>query len=583
MDSSDFLPGGGFILRHSDPSTSYSPEDFTSEQRQIAETTAAFVRDEILPELEKLEQQDFALMRDKLRRCAELGLFLVDIPEAYGGLELDKATSLLVAETIGPSGCFAITSSGQTGIGSLPLVYYGSAAQKEKYLGKLTSGDWIGAYCLTEPDAGSDPLSARTRAQLTADGRHYRLNGVKQFITNAAFAQLFTMFAKIDGRHFSAFLVERDLPGLSIGSEEKKMGLKGTSTAQVVLEDVLVPVENLLGEAGKGHKIAFNVLNIGRLKLAATALGAAKAAFGEAARYACERKQFGAPLASFGAIREKLGQNSPLVFAAESLLYRIGGLLDQRLAALSPVAADDSTDYQQQIEEYAGECALAKVFCSETLAQVADEAVQIHGGYGYMHDYPVERYYRDQRINRIFEGTNEINRLFISTLLLRRAQQGRLPAWHSARIPATEKGSVHADGLMELEFALLVNLKKAFLLLIQQADAQLAEQEILLALADIAIAVFALESSLLRLAKMHAAAGSDKQQRLLALARGISFDLSQQVQNAARRALCYVGRDAQLEFLLDQLHQLTRYPVAGLLEARRLLADHAVAVGGYKV
>jgi len=285
MTNEGMVKGGEFLLREALGSEIFTPEDFTSEQRQIADTTETFVKNEIFPALEQMEGQDFALVVEKMRRCAELGLFLIDIPEEFGGLELDKATSMLVAEKIGPTGSFAITSSGQTGIGSLPLVYYGTAEQKQKYLEKLTTAEWVGAYCLTEPDCGSDPLSARTTATLSEDGTCYLLNGVKQFITNAAFADLFTVFAKIEGQHFSAFLVERSMPGLSIGNEEKKMGLKGTSTAQVVLDNVRVPVENLLGEAGKGHKIAFNVLNIGRLKLSATVVGAAKGAFSEAASF----------------------------------------------------------------------------------------------------------------------------------------------------------------------------------------------------------------------------------------------------------------------------------------------------------
>ena len=311
------LPKGGeFLLTDALASASFSPEDFSSEQRQIAETTEDFVRKEILPEMDRMEGQDFALVVEKMRRCADLGLFLVDIPEEFGGLELDKATSMLLAEKMGPAGSFSITYGGQTGIGSLPLVYYGTNEQKERYLGKLTSGEWIGAYCLTEPECGSDPLSARTTAILSEDGRHYVLNGIKQFITNAAFADLFTVFAKIDGKLFSAFLVEKGYAGFSVGPEEKKMGLKGSSTAQVLLQDVRVPVENLLGEPGKGHKIAFNVLNIGRLKVAATAIGMAKGAFAEAAAYAGERKQFGRVIGDFGAIREKLADMTAATYAS---------------------------------------------------------------------------------------------------------------------------------------------------------------------------------------------------------------------------------------------------------------------------
>jgi len=578
MTVRDLAKGGEYLLREAVGSNLFTPEDFSLEQRQIAETTEAFVTNEILPDLERLEEQDFSLLKEKLRRCAELGLFLVDIPEEFGGLELDKATSMLVAEKIGPTGSFAITSSGQTGIGSLPLVYYGTSVQKEKYLGKLISGDWIGAYCLTEPDCGSDPLSARTTARLSPDGSCYLLNGVKQFITNAAFADLFTVFAKIDGQHFSAFLVERGMPGLSIGKEEKKLGLKGTSTAQVVLEDVPVPVENLLGEAGKGHKIAFNVLNVGRLKLAATVTGAGKGAFGESARYAVERKQFGQALVTFGAIGEKLADMTAALFVAESLLYRVAGLLDERIAMLDRGGDDYYTRYQQAIEEYAGECAIAKVFCTRTLELVADEGVQIHGGYGYIKDYPIERYYRDERINRIFEGTNEINRLLIPTLFFRRAESGALDLWNAAEKVKKELHSEVSEtsgenGKIDMEFGLLAGLKKLFLLLAEQGRG-CSDQEVLLALGDLTIEIFALESCLLRASKK-------KQLLLLAVARVAAFESGNRFRSAVGRCAAYVAQGNELAALQKTIEQLNTYPVIDLLPAKRQLAAAAADSGVY--
>ena len=586
MKSREMAKGGEFLLREAVGEGLFVPEDFSSEQRQIAETTEAFVNNEILPDLERLEEQDFDLLVEKLRSCAELGLFLVDIPEEYGGLELDKATSMLVAEKIGPTGSFAITSSGQTGIGSLPLVYYGTAEQKENYLDKLTTGEWIGAYCLTEPDCGSDPLSARTTAILSEDGSCYILNGVKQFITNAAFADLFTVFAKIDGQQFTAFLVERGLAGLSIGNEEKKMGLKGTSTAQVVLENVRVPVGNLLGEAGKGHKIAFNVLNIGRLKLSATVTGAAKGAFAEAASYATERKQFGQQLANFGAIREKLADMSGAIFAAESLLYRVAGLLDERIATLDRTADNYYELYQKAIEEYAGECAIAKVFCSNALARVADETLQIHGGYGYIKDYPIERFYRDERINRIFEGTNEINRLLIPTLLFRRADSGGLDLWGQVRAAEEE---LHSAGIEEAggntpfgaEYYLLARLKKLFLLILGAVEPQRQEQEILLALGDMVIGTFALESALLRADKVLSAASERKKILLKSVGKSVAFDLVVQIQAAASRCAAYGVQGAELAGLQKTIARLTAYPVSGLLEAKQQLADTASEYGVY--
>ena len=585
MTNERLAKGGEFLLNEAIGTRLFTPEDFSLEQRQIAETTEAFVNNEIFPDLERMEEQDFPLVVEKMRRCADLGLFLVDAPEAFGGLELDKATSMLVAEKLGPAGSFAITSTGQTGIGTLPLIYYGTTEQKARYLDKLTSGEWIGAYCLTEPDCGSDPLSARTTATLATDGSCYLLNGVKQFITNAAFADLFTVFAKIDGRHFSAFLVERGMAGLSIGAEEKKMGLKGTSTAQVVLENVRVPLENLLGEAGKGHKIAFNVLNVGRLKLSATVTGAAKSAFAEAARYSVERRQFGQFLASFGAIREKLADMLGGLFAAESLLYRVAGLIDDRIATLDRGAESYYEQYQKAIEEYAGECAMAKVFCSNTLAQVADESLQIHGGYGYIKDYPVERYYRDERINRIFEGTNEINRLLIPTLLLRRADSGELALWDkvaAARLgPCSGAPPGTGGGLFDTEYDLLANQKKLFLLLLGTVAERRGDQEILLALGDMAIAIFALESSLLRAAKIMAGATERKRLLLQAVVRVTAFTNAAAVQLAANRCAAYGAQGESLPELQHTVARLGTYPVQGLLEAKQRLAGAAAESGAY--
>jgi alkylation response protein AidB-like acyl-CoA dehydrogenase len=585
MTNKRIVRGGEFLLCEQVEDL-FTPEDFTSEQRQIAETTETFINNEIFPDLEQMEEGAFALVVEKMRRCAELGLFLVDIPEEFGGLELDKVTSMLVAEKMGPTGSFAITSSGQTGIGSLPLVYYGTAEQKQKYLEKLTSAEWIGAYCLTEPDCGSDPLSARTTATLSKDGRCYLLNGVKQFITNAGFADLFTVFAKIDGKHFSAFLVERNMTGLSIGNEEKKMGLKGTSTAQVVLENVSVPVDNLLGEAGKGHKIAFNVLNIGRLKLSATVTGAAKGAFAEAASYAVERKQFGQTLSSFGAIREKLADMVGALFTAESLLYRVAGMLDKRIASLDRAGDDYYERYQKAIEEYAGECAIAKVFCSNTLAQVADEALQIHGGYGYIKDYPVERYYRDERVNRIFEGTNEINRLLIPTLLFRHANSGSLDLWGQVAAAQAEPGIDGVEGvddntLFGAEATLLARQKKVFLLLLGALGDSSSEQEILLALGDMVITVFALESSLLRADKIMPNASERKRALLQAVVRGNAFEASGRFHLAASRCAAYGVQGTKLAALQKAIVTLGTYQTDGLLEAKQLLADAATESGTY--
>ena len=579
--------GGEFLLTDATTKSAFSPEDFSDEQRQFAETTEDFVKKELLPDLDRIEQQDFDLVVAKLRRCAELGLFLVDVPEDFGGMELDKVTSMLLAEKIAPTGSFSITYGGQTGIGLLPLVYYGTIDQKNRYLEKLTSGTWVAAYALTEPNSGSDALSARTTATLTEDGRHYVLNGVKQFITNAGFADLFTVFAKIDGTEFSAFLVERGYAGFSVGDEEKKMGLKGSSTTQLFLDHVMVPVENLLGEPGKGHKIAFNVLNIGRLKVAATAGGMAKGAFAEAAAYATERKQFGRIIGDFGAIKEKMADMSAAIFTSDSVVYRVAGMLDARIATLDCGGADYYERYQKAIEEYAIECAIAKVFCTDMLAGVVDEVVQIHGGYGYVSDYAAERYYRDERIQRIFEGTNEINRLLIPTLLFRRSESGvlDLPGTIDAARTELKYGETASSSckLFRLEFMLLANVKKLFLSLLGSAGQEKETQEVMLAVADMIISIFSLESVLLRVSKTFTAASENRKQLLEAVLKLVAFEQAGTFYLAAGRGAAYLLKG---EAIIEQhmlAARLTAYPVEGLLEAKHLLAEAAKDAGKYSI
>ncbi|MCM2359650.1 MAG: acyl-CoA dehydrogenase family protein [Geobacteraceae bacterium] len=575
--------GGDFLLTDAAGKRIFSPEDFSAEQRQFAETTEELVKREILPDLDRIEGQDFALVLEKLRRCAELGLFLVDVPEDYGGLELDKVTSMLLAEKMAPTGSFSITYGGQTGIGLLPLVYYGTAGQKERYLDKLTTGEWIGAYALTEPDCGSDPLSSRTTATLTEDGRYYLLNGVKQFITNAAFADLFTVFAKIDGKHFSAFLVEKGFEGFSVGAEEKKMGLKGSSTAQVILDNARVPVENLLGEPGKGHKIAFNVLNIGRLKVAATAGGMAKGAFAEAAGYATERKQFGQIIGDFGAIREKLADMAAGIFSSDAVVYRVAGLLDDRIGTLDRSAADYYERYQKAIEEYALECAIAKVFCTDILADVVDEVVQVHGGYGYISDYAAERYYRDERIQRIFEGTNEINRILIATLLFRKADSGALDLWDRVRAvrAGIEGGGNRGEGVFALEYSVVANLKRLFLTVLGAAEQARESQEVLLAIADMIISIFALESVVIRGSRAFEGASDNRKALLKAVVKAAAFEGASRFYQAASRCSAYALAGEALIAHQQVVSRLSACPVEGLLEAKRELAEAAKESGKY--
>ena len=583
--------GAEFLVAETSKEEVFTPEDFSDEQRQIGQMTEQFVANEVVPLREEIEHQHFEHVVQLMRKCGELGLLMIDAPEAYGGLELDKATSMLAAEKIAASGSFSVVYSAHTGIGTLPLVYYGTEEQKEKYLGKLISGEWIAAYCLTEPDSGSDALGAKASATLSEDGRYYLLNGTKQFTTNGAIADLYTLFAKIDKEHFTAFLVERNTEGLSVGPEEKKLGIKGSSTTQIILDNARVPVENVLGEIGKGHKIAFNVLNVGRFKLGAGVTGAAKEALGEGIRYANMRKQFGRPIASFGAIKEKIADLSAGIFASESLIYRLAGLIDDRLATIPKDTPNYYETYQRGIEEYAIECAIAKVFCSEVLADVVDEVVQIHGGYGFVQEYPAERYYRDERINRIFEGTNEINRLLIPGILLARALKGEIPlqreamkAMESLMTPSFEE--LDDSVPFAAEKALVAGLKQAFLVLAGAGaqkfrDKIKDEQEVLLAIADVAINIFAIESSLLRAEKMLPGLSASKRDTVAAAVKTFTFAASEKIGNAARKAAFYIEEGDNLTMMLSGIRRFTKYDATGLLQAKRTLAEAAIDAERY--
>lgn len=560
--------GGEYLLGATECSEIFTPEDFSDEHKQIGETTEQFVLNEVQPVNEEIESKNFALMVELIRKSGELGLLMIEAPDEYGGLELDKATSMLVTEKLGYSGNFGTTYMVQTGIGMLPLVYYGSADQKERYLEKLTTGEFIAAYCLTEPGSGSDALGARSTATLSEDGRHYILNGTKQFISNAGFADLFTVFAKIDKEHFTGFLIERTSEGLEIGPEEKKMGMLGSSTCQVIMNNVKVPVENLLGEVGKGHKIAFNVLNIGRFKLGALCVGQIKYALEEGARYANERKQFNTRISQFGAIKEKLANVTADNFASESLVYRIAGLIDDRVATIDKDSDNYYEQYLKGIEEYAAECAIAKVFCTEVATRGIDEMLQVHGGYGYVSEYPIEQLYRDERVQRIYEGTNEINRILIPGIFLRKGinSDGMQPS-----------ETVGSDELFSAEKSLVSGMKSIYLALsgiaAKKYGANLAqEQEILLALADVAIQSFAMESALLRAEKAYTTATESKKQLLLAVVKVFAFSSKTNLVNAAERCAFFV-EDGRAMSLLDEISGMVRYSASGLLEAKRLLAD----------
>lgn len=579
-----YLKGGGYLIADVPCEEVFTPEEFSDEQKQIGETTEQFIVNEIIPNMEEIDKQNFDLVVEGMQKCGELGLLMMESPEEYGGLDLDKATTMLVGEKIAMGGSFSVAFAAHSGIGTLPLIYYGTPAQKEQYLEKITSGEWCAAYCLTEPGSGSDALGAQASAVLSEDGKHYILNGTKQFITNGGFAELFTVFAKIDKEHFTAFLVEKSFAGLVVGAEEKKLGIKGSSTTQIILDNCKVPVENILGEKGKGHKIAFNVLNVGRFKLGAGVTGAAKMALVTGIKYANERKQFNTPISQFGAIKEKIADLTAEIYASESLVYRLAGLLDTKLAAIDRSIDNYYEEYLKGIEEYAPECGISKVFCSEVLAKTVDEVVQIHGGYGYVSEYPAERYYRDERINRIFEGTNEINRLLIPGMILRKAMKGELPlqaeamkAFESLMTPSFEEIE---DKPFAAEKALLTNMKTLFLILagagVQKYMDKLAdEQEILMAAADLSIQIFALESAVLRAEKNYEAASERKKELYLAAVKVFAFEAAEIAGTAARKGAFYIEEGDTLTMILSGVRRFTKYDATGLLKAKRLLAEAA--------
>ena len=507
-DSIHEVRGGEFLIAEAAPDDIFTPEDLSEEHLAIARTAGEFYAKEIEPNLEAIRHQEPGVAVRVLKKSAELGLTGILIPEKYGGMELDLVSALIAAEHLGHDGSYAAWHGAHTGIGTLPILFFGTAEQKQKYLPKLATAEMIAAYALTEPQAGSDALAARTRADLSPDGRHYILNGQKMWITNGGAADLFTVFAKVGGEQFTAFLVERGFPGVSSGAEEKKMGIKGSSTTAVYFENVPVPVENVLGEVGRGHIIAFNILNIGRLKLGALAVAGAKDALAISARYAKERKAFGSPIAEFGAIQHKLAEMAIRIYAAESVAWRIVGLIQARLEGFSWDQPDAERQMLQAVEEYAIECSMIKVQGSEALDYVADEGVQIHGGYGFHQDYAVERIYRDSRINRIFEGTNEINRLLIAGMLLKRAARGQLALLQvahalMAQIQAGKIGAVDDDEEMRLVKNAKDIVLLGFGLAYEKYHSDLEhQQEILMSLADMMIDAFAMESSLLRARKL---------------------------------------------------------------------------------
>jgi alkylation response protein AidB-like acyl-CoA dehydrogenase len=579
--------GGSFLIEGTLPEEIFTPEDFTEEHLAIARTTDEFFTNEVAPNLEAIQHHEPGVTVGLVKKSGELGLTGVDVPEKYGGMEMDLASMMIVGEHLGKDGSYAVTHAAQVGIGTLPVLLFGTEDQKQRYLPKLASAELIAAYCLTEAQAGSDALACRTRADLSADGTHYVLNGQKMWITNGAWADLFTIFAKVDGEKFTAFLVDRG-PGVLPGAEEKKMGIKGSSTTAVYIDNVKVPVENVLGEVGRGHIIAFNILNLGRLKLGPIAVGASKEVLRLSLKYAKERRTFGKPIAEYGMIRQKLAQMAIRIYAAETMAYRVVGLIEDQLKGFSWDQPDANKIMLKAVEEYAAECSYIKLYCSETLDFVTDEGVQIHGGYGYHQDYAVERAYRDSRINRIFEGTNEINRLLATGMLLKRAQQGRLPLVEAVKKVLAEVlggSSALASNGGDEETKLVANAKKIALLAVgiayQKFMAAIEEQqEIVANLTDIAMNVFAMESVLLRTRKLGANGKGDTAREMCAV---FLRETLEAVESAARAVLAAASEGDSLRTNLAVLKRFAKCEPVNAIALRRSIAGRLLQAERYTV
>jgi alkylation response protein AidB-like acyl-CoA dehydrogenase len=587
------IAGGSFVLDDIDSELVVTPEDFNEEQRMILQTTVDFLEGEVLPKDEEIEKLDYELTLDLLKKAGELGLLSADVPEEYDGLGLDKVSSTIISETLARAASFGLSVGAHVGIGTLPIVFFGTPEQKKKYLPQLATGEKIAAYCLTEPASGSDALGAKTTAKLSEDGQHYILNGSKIFITNAGFADIFIVYAKVDGKDFSAFIVEKEMPGFSLGPEEKKMGIKGSSTRPLYFEDCKVPVENLLGEVGRGHIIAFNILNIGRFKLGAGCLGGAKEAIEHSVKYANTRKQFGTEISSFPLIGKKLADMNIRTYVAESMVYRTSGLIDHILKDLDHSSPEAGKQSAKGIAEYALECSINKVFASEVLDFIADEAVQIHGGYGFTQEYKVERIYRDSRINRIFEGTNEINRMLIPGTLLKKAMKGELPLLQKVQSLQSElmsmtPGSQSFEGTLEQESHLLAQAKKLFLMVggmaVQKLQANIEkEQEMLSNLADLMIEIYAMESVLLRTKKLIARHGEDKAKNAIQMTEVYLHEAFAKVEAIAKQCLVMVEEGDMLRTGLSMVKRLTRTSPINTISLKREIAQRVIQAEKYVV
>jgi alkylation response protein AidB-like acyl-CoA dehydrogenase len=588
---SKILQGGAFLVTETGAADVFIPEEFTEEQRMMADTGREFVQSQVTPLLDRLDAHEEGLMAGLMKQAGELGLFALSLPEQYGGFDKDFNTSLLVTESVGGGHSFPVAFAAHTGIGMLPILYFGTAAQKDKYLPRLATGEWIAAYCLTEPGSGSDALAAKTKAVLDASGENYILNGQKMWITNAGFANVFIVFAQVDGDKFTGFIVERDFEGFSLGNEEHKMGIKGSSTRQVFLTDCKVPKENVLGEIGKGHLIAFNILNLGRIKLGAAALGASKKVATLAVKYANERIQFKVPIAKFGAIQHKLGEMAVRLYATESALYRAGNDIYQKEQELLAEGKPVAEALLGAAKEFAVECAILKVEGSETLDFSVDEGVQIYGGYGFSSDYPMDRAYRDSRINRIFEGTNEINRMLIVDMMLKKALKGELDLMGPAKAVQEELMSIpdfgdEEEGLFVAEKKILRNMKKAMLLVAGTAVQKFMmdleqEQEILMHIADMVIKTYTAESTLLRVEKLTGLGGGQAAALQQDIARVYLYEALDTIYLAGKEAIAAMAVGDEYKLLAIGIKRFTKAEPYNTKDARRRIAAAMIEANQY--
>ena len=580
------LTGGSFLLEEHNLNDLFTPEDFNEDHQMVVKLAEQFATNEVVPNAEKMEHKEWSVCRELLKKAAEQGLTNADIPAEYGGADMDKVSSAIISDFMSKYGSFMVTLGAHSGIGTLPIVFFGTEEQKKKYLPKLATAEIVGAYALSESTSGSDAMNARTRAVRSPDGKHYILNGEKMWITNAHFADLFTVFAKIDGEKFTAFLVEKDFPGFSVGAEEKKLGIRGSSTAPLILNDCKVPVENVLGEIGKGHVIAFNILNVGRFKLGASCIGGARSSLASAISYTKERKAFSKRIADFGLVREKLAQMAVGIFAGESMVYRTVGMMDTALGLTdkSPEAI------RKAIEEYAVECSIIKVWASEMLDFVVDETVQIYGGYGFVEEYPAERPYRDSRVNRIFEGTNEINRMIITGWLLKRAMSGQLPL-----LPAIKKtmdevmagpSFEELEGTLAAEQKIVSNAKKLSMLVAGAASQKYMQkladqQEIMGAIADMVIEAFAMDSCVLRARKFIEANGEQKSTLVTAMTQIYITGAMNRLEASAKKVIAAVAEGDMLRTQMAIVRRLVKFEPANVIGLEEQVAARVLETGKY--